>query len=239
MPYTNLPLGLPIGLPGDRTGLVPAGSSLPTSEGDCGRLAELLPLLRRAGVAHVVMADLVAIPGLRPRVRVVTQRTLPLGLVFYELEAPLPLAYLASEAEAAADQAAAARRAAEAGFEERGAAVVEADSRPPASTGSLALERDAPGHLTWKVEAGGPGLLVVRQSHAPGWQARVGQRPAALLRANGRHLAVAVPAGVSRVELDYVPPGASLMAALPTLGLVVLAGLYWAGRKRRGPTGEP
>ena len=61
----------------------------------------------------------------------------------------------------------------------------------------------------------------MRASHARGWRAHVDGVPAPVLRANGKHRAVAVPAGRHEVVLRYEPPG--LLAGLALSGLSLLA----------------
>jgi uncharacterized membrane protein YfhO len=57
-------------------------------------------------------------------------------------------------------------------------------------------------------------VVVVRDAYARGWSARVNDVEAPVLRANGRHRAVSVPAGTSRVVLSYRPPGLTLGLAI-------------------------
>jgi uncharacterized membrane protein YfhO len=79
--------------------------------------------------------------------------------------------------------------------------------------------------------ADAPATLEVRSSFAPGWRASVSGAPAPVSDQDG-HLAVAVPAGPSRVELRYSPPGLFRGLVLAALSLVVLA---WLVRKPRWP----
>jgi len=86
------------------------------------------------------------------------------------------------------------------------------------------------------VETDGTGYLVMRDSFARGWRAWVDDLESPVVRANGKHRAVAVPAGQHDVVLRYDPPG--LWPGLALTGLSVLAGLAaWVGagpmRRRR------
>jgi len=81
----------------------------------------------------------------------------------------------------------------------------------------------------WKGDA----WLVSRQSHARGWSARVDGREAPVRRANGKHLAVPVPAGRHEVELRYHPPGLRAGALLSLLGAALVVGVWWKGGPRR------
>jgi uncharacterized membrane protein YfhO len=79
---------------------------------------------------------------------------------------------------------------------------------------------------------------VVREAWAAGWQARVDGARAAVSRAGGRHMAVAVPAGVHAVRLDYRAPGARAGAAVGVTGaLLVLALLAWPARRPSAAAG--
>ena len=71
--------------------------------------------------------------------------------------------------------------------------------------------------------------LILRRTSAPGWSASVDGRPAALTTANGRHQAVAVPAGTSEVVLRYRAPRARLGLWITLASLAVAAGLGLLG----------
>lgn len=60
-----------------------------------------------------------------------------------------------------------------------------------------------PDRATATVEAEGDGHVVFSRTFFPAWRARVDGRPAPVLVANARDLAVAVPAGSHRVEFEY------------------------------------
>ena len=76
------------------------------------------------------------------------------------------------------------------------------------------------------MQADGTGYLVTRETHARGWTATVDGRPAAVLRADGKHRAVAVPAGRHVVEVRYHPPGLALGLALTAVAAVA-CGAAW------------
>jgi uncharacterized membrane protein YfhO len=75
-----------------------------------------------------------------------------------------------------------------------------------------------PGDEEYEIESDGPAVFVTRASYAPGWTATVDGRAADVLRANGKHRAVAVAAGRHRVRMIYAP---SVLA--PALWATVLA----------------
>jgi hypothetical protein len=62
-----------------------------------------------------------------------------------------------------------------------------------------------PGSMEIEVDAAQPGLLIVSESLYPGWEAFVDGDPAALHRANGALIGVAVAKGPSVVTMRYSP----------------------------------
>jgi hypothetical protein len=95
---------------------------------------------------------------------------------------------------------------------------------------ATSLERTA-GRLELDVEAEAEATLVVGETPDPGWSARVDGQPRPL-ELRGRHLAVAVPAGRSRVQLEYRPRGLRAACGASLLALVVLVLL---ARRATGP----
>ena len=86
----------------------------------------------------------------------------------------------------------------------------------------------------YDVETNASAYLVVRASYARGWQARVDGVPTPVMRANGKHRAVAVAAGAHEVVLRYEPPG--LRAGSSRAGLVARRALRAV---RDGRVAEP
>jgi uncharacterized membrane protein YfhO len=80
--------------------------------------------------------------------------------------------------------------------------------------------------------------LILRRTHARGWSASVGGKPAEIVTANGRHQAVAVPAGKSEVVLRYRAPNAGLGLTLSLISAFVAAGLWIRSRPSDQPTAE-
>jgi hypothetical protein len=102
------------------------------------------------------------------------------------------------------------------------------DPREGPTAASLSIERIEPGRAAATLEASGAGYVIFARTYFPAWKARLDGRPAPVLVANGRDLAVAVAAGRHRVEFEYDPRpfriGVSIQAcaALLFLGLAVL-----------------
>jgi hypothetical protein len=86
------------------------------------------------------------------------------------------------------------------------------------------------------------GWLVIRQSYAPGWTARVDGRSVPLMRADVAFQAVEVPAGTHRVVLEYQPHSLSigfvisLVSVLGTLVALSLAAILRRTGRLRRPT---
>lgn len=121
------------------------------------------------------------------------------------------------------------------------------DPRPMATLvgadGTIDVRRHDAGHIEVAVTTPAAGSAIVREAYAAGWKATIDGRAAEVLRADGRHIAVAVPAGTHLVVFDYEPPGlrfgalAGLMSAAVTIGLAA----WPLGRRKHGggPTPPP
>jgi hypothetical protein len=77
------------------------------------------------------------------------------------------------------------------------------DPAAPPSTARLEIEAVAPDRAAAVVDADGDGHLVFSRTYFAAWRARLDGRDATVSVANARDLAVAVPAGRHRVELEY------------------------------------
>jgi len=98
---------------------------------------------------------------------------------------------------------------------------------PPADVRVL---QDNPERLRIAVATGRPGVLLVSDSWAPGWQARLDGEPIPVLRANMMFRAVEVPAGRHEVIMRY-RPGSLLAGATLTLMGVAFMVVYCARRR--------
>ncbi len=83
------------------------------------------------------------------------------------------------------------------------ASVVDGPLAATCTRGRARLTAESSGEERVEVETNASGYLVVRGSYARGWRARVDGVPAPVLRANGKHRAVAIPAGKHEVVLRY------------------------------------
>ena len=65
--------------------------------------------------------------------------------------------------------------------------------------------RDAPNEVVIETESAAPALLVVSDSHYPGWRAHIYETPATIVRTDYAFRGIAVPAGRQVVTLRYEP----------------------------------
>jgi hypothetical protein len=112
------------------------------------------------------------------------------------------------------------------------AVVMPAPAAMPGTVRAAQALAAAPGRALLAVPGSGLRLLATSIQGPAGWHARAaGGARLAELTVDGAFLGVVVPAGVSRVELAYRPPGLVAGTALALLALLVVIGL--AARRRR------
>lgn len=231
-PSFNLPTGPPTAFSSDLTGLVPLHRTLDPHLMLCSVVPAILDRLRAAAVSHVVSLDPLDTEGLTLEEVVRPERIAPLAIHIYSLARPLPRWVLAARVVAAPDSETAAARAREPGFQEAGGVVVEGPSSPLGSRGTARRLRDTADEVAYAVESDVPGLFVLRDAYAAGWRATVNGVETRILRADGRHRAVPVAAGQSRVVMSYRPPGLPAAFAVSAVGvLATLASLRRKGRR--------
>ena len=161
----------------------------------------------------------------------------------HRLEEPNPRAWFVTTTQAVDDTAALALLA-DHSFDLEHIALLPADAvglSLPAATAAISLTQPAPGQLGVRVNASGPGLLLLAENWMPGWRVEnlasepsrepvLGMEPYSVLRADLTLVAVPLPAGVSTFTLHYAPQsvrtglwisGAAL--AMLLLGLTLLS----------------
>jgi len=95
-----------------------------------------------------------------------------------------------------------------------------------------------PERVAVEAETQGPALLVLSDSHDPGWRARVDGDPAEILRANGLYRAVALPGGVRRVVFEYAPASLRWGGWISVASLAAVAGVALVGLRQRRAGGD-
>jgi len=200
----------------DLTAFVPRPPELAPQEYRPDAVGAILARLRNATVSRVVSLDPLEHPDLH-LLAAIPAGPPGLDIHVYALDRPWPRAYVACRVVASAGALDALRRPLLAGFDPSRDVALEQPGRAACNAGTVSRGGAVPGEERYEVQADGPGYLVTRDSHARGWQATVDGRAEAVLRANGKHRAVAVPAGRHAVVLSYHPPNLRLGIALTAL----------------------
>ncbi len=231
-PYTNVldRLESPEGT--DLTAFAPRARELAPELYDPARAERLLPWLRNAAVSRVLSVDALADPDLTP-LGVVSMGVPATVIHAYRVEGPWPRSYLACRVLDEPDPARSLMRPYASGFDPRSDVALAGASAASCRGGEAWGRGSVPGQERFETNADGDGYLVVRASYARGWRARVDGRPAPVLRANGKHMAVPIPAGRHDVALRYEPPGLGAGLFLSGLSLLVCVALLALGSRRR------
>jgi hypothetical protein len=93
----------------------------------------------------------------------------------------------------------------------------------------------SPHSLTINVSTSVPTLLILSETHYPGWQATIDGRPATILRAYYLLRAVPLPAGEHTVELIFRPLSFTIGAVTSGLSLLFVLGAVILQRRPRRP----
>ncbi len=205
----------------DRHSFIPNPPALKPGDYAPRAVGAILDRLRNAAVTRLISLDPLEHPDLA---RSATLSTTVPGFVLhiYALARPWARAYVACRVLAMADRHASFTAPFGAGFDPGGDVALEAPATASCLAGSARRTRFGSDEEAYDVALVGPGWLVVRDSFTPSWRASVDGTPVAVLRANGRHRAVAVPAGEHVVVLRYHPPG--LWPGLAGTALAALIG---------------
>lgn len=112
-------------------------------------------------------------------------------------------------------------------FDPQKSVVVETNKKLPVASGSgtIRLSKETELFQQYTTTASGSALLAVTDTHYPGWNAYIDNKPTAILRTNYAFRGVVVPAGTHVVEFKYEPESmkAGLYISLFSLALL---GLY-------------
>lgn len=238
VPLHNMEAGVATAMSRDRTMLVPTERTLSARQVACDDFDSLVDPLRRAGVSHVLSVAPLESEALRLLEVTAPRNLAPLQVHVYALAGALPLRQLAHTVRRAPDRDAAETLARSSGFQADGGVAVEGSIEELAGAkGRILSTTEAPGRLEFSVEVDRATVLVVRDAFAPGWHAEVDGQPAPLLRADGRHLAVPVPFGTSRVVMAYWPPRLTAGLGLTSAAAAVLGALWFTRRRGTGLAG--
>ena len=232
-PYTNILDRVETPEATDLTSFVPRARELGPADYDPAAVARLLPWLRNAAVSRVLSLDVLSHPELDLMAAVPVG---PPGLVIhaYRLADPWPRAYVACRVAKGLSNEAALLAPYREGFEPGGHVALEGEGAATCRSGRARRTAFLPGRERYEVEADGTAYLVTRDSHARGWRARVDGREAPVLRANGKHRAVPLPAGAHEVRLRYHPPGLGAGLVVTGLSLLSLLALWTWAPSREG-----
>ena len=238
-PYANVIDRVEAAEANDLTAFVPRERELTPEAYAPRRAGQLLPWLRNAGVARVLSLDPLSDPELVPLAAVPVG---PPGVAIHVYGFDTwPRASLACRATPVKSREEALARPYRKGFdpwrevalEEQGGEGPD-DALPATCTKGRARRTSwTAGEERYEVETNASAYLVVRASHARGWRAFVDGVPAPVLRANGKHRAVAVNAGRHEVVLRYEAPGYTVGVAVSLLSLLAACFLVLAGGRRR------
>jgi hypothetical protein len=106
----------------------------------------------------------------------------------------------------------------------------EARAGPDVSVEPVVWLVDKPGEVVLEATLPAPGYVVLADVWAREWKATVGDRPAAVLRANGVFRAVSVPAGTHKVRFHYRPNLVIACAAVSAAAALAVAALLLTPR---------
>ncbi len=157
----------------------------------------------------------------------------------YANPTPLPRAVCVTQLVSAESSDHALALVAEPTFDPRVAAAVEravgpADATAAPSCGVRALHRSNT-RISLEVRTDQPGWLVLFDTWAPGWTARVDDTPAPIERANGMFRLVEIPAGKVNVDFRYLPPGLQLGEAVSAVAVLFFLGMLFRSRHESSP----
>jgi hypothetical protein len=131
-------------------------------------------------------------------------------------------------------------------FDRRSVALLETAPAPrpdPDAAGTARVAAFTANRVALDVTASAPALVVLAEAWHPGWRARVNGAEAPVLPADCVLRAVPVPAGASRLELQFVDPALRTGRTVTFVALVGVVGLaafgLRPGRRRRAQEAAP
>ncbi len=121
--------------------------------------------------------------------------------------------------------------------------LLESDPLPapdPGATGTAQVQSFSANKVGLEVTASAPALVVLAEAYHSGWRAKVDGKPVPVWPADAVLRAVAVPAGTSHVEFEFVDPALRRGLAVSCVSLVIVLGLVgstWIRSRRRRTSG--
>ncbi len=163
----------------------------------------------------------------------------PDGNIF-RIVGAVPGAHGVTRVDVVADDTAALRRFTDDSFDAASTVLLSARDAASVSGSEGALPTSTIDHATrdsngyrFDVSATGPTLVVVPVNWGAGWSATADGHSLRIMRANYGQIVVAIPAGSSRVSLQYRTPGLSVGTLLSIATLLVVLTVPLARRIRR------
>jgi uncharacterized membrane protein YfhO len=92
-----------------------------------------------------------------------------------------------------------------------------------------------PDSIELSIRSSAPALLVMSENYYPGWKAWLDDTPTAIYRTDIAFRGVAVPPGEHVVRMEFRPVILLVSAAISLVTAILLAGLWWWGRRLRPP----
>lgn len=159
-------------------------------------------------------------------------RQAPQGVAVWENPRAYPVVRMVSQVEVASDYSEALSKTIAAG--DPRTVVLELGGEPARQGRSEEAPRvlgRSPGH--WRLQATGPGWLVLSETFDPGWQAWVDGRPVDVVPADAAFQAIWLEAGTHQIAWSYAPPGQRAGAWVSGLALLLI-GVGLALSRRAG-----
>ncbi|MGE5236162.1 MAG: YfhO family protein, partial [Acidobacteriota bacterium] len=105
----------------------------------------------------------------------------------------------------------------------------------PAGSGPphVGVETPTAGRVRVDVVVDEPSVVVLSESHYPGWRVAVDGHPRPLLRVDYAFLGVAVEPGAHLVEFTFAPVSVRVGATVSSAGVLILLGLVVTAARRR------
>ncbi|MDI6762685.1 MAG: YfhO family protein [Thermodesulfobacteriota bacterium] len=118
-------------------------------------------------------------------------------------------------------------------FVERGRGARDRARDRARRNGEVEFISESNNRLSLKVEAKEGCILILSDTHYPGWKVFVNGKEEKILRANYNFRAVSLSRGVHRVEFVYAPLSFKLGAGLSIIGVISCAIIGWSSRRRK------